>query len=134
MDQIASIAQQLLEFSPDALIVVDCLASQPEGLAQAADAKRKNDADDDSYQSQAIDGEQVAAAPGSVRAKTVAILDEDALTPERLAILQGEIALVRNGRYLIVRNDHAGVSAGAISMVQKWKVILPELLEVSESQ
>jgi homoserine acetyltransferase len=118
----------------DALVVIDCLASQPEGIAQAAAAKRKNDADGGSYQAQAIDGEQVAADLGSVRAKTVAILDEDALTPERLAILKKEIALVRNARYLIVRNDHAGVSAGAISMVQKWKVILPELLEVSESQ
>ena len=92
----------------DALVVIDCLATQPPVLA----------------------ADQLAA----VRTKTVAIVDEDALTRERLAILEDEIARLKHGRYVIVRNDHAGASAGAISMAQQWKTILPELLEVPENQ
>lgn len=92
----------------DALVVIDCLATQPPILA---------------------DG-QLAA----VRTKAVAIVDDEALTPDRLAILEDEIARVKHGRYVIVRKDYAGASAGAISMVKQWKAILPELLEVPENQ
>lgn len=93
-------------FFVDALVVIDCLATQPPVL-------------------------EVDRLAG-VRAKAVAIVDADKLTPERLAILQDEIARLKHGRYLIVHPDPAG--AGALSMVRQWKVILPELLEVPENQ
>ncbi len=92
----------------DALVEIDCLATQPPVLA----------------------GDRLAA----VRTKTIAIVDAEALTPDRLAILEDEVARLKHGRYVIVRNDRAGASAGAISMVQQWKAILPELLEVPENQ
>jgi pimeloyl-ACP methyl ester carboxylesterase len=99
----------------DALVVVDCIASDAGPLQPA-------------------DRDQLAAAPEVVRANTVAIFDENELTPSRRVLLQNDIARMKNGRYLIFRNDRAGASAGAISMVRKWKVILPELLESAASQ
>ena len=99
----------------DALVVVDCLAS-------------------DAGQLQPADRDQLAAAPGNIRANTVAIFDEDELTPSRRVLLQNDIARMKNGRYLIYRNDRTGASAGANSMVRKWKMILPELLESAAGQ
>lgn len=119
----------------DALVVLDCLASQPQWLPEAAHrGAEKIDADDNLYRQQAVADNRRAIVLEAVRAKVVAVIDESALSPDRLAILQSEIARVRNGRYFIVPADQAGASRGAISMVRKWKVILPELLELSESQ
>jgi homoserine acetyltransferase len=119
----------------DALVVIDCLASQPQWLAEVAHrGAEKIDADDDSHRQQTVAGNRPAIALEAVRAKVVAVIDESVLSPDRLAILQSEFARVSNGRYFVVPADHAGVPRGAISMVRKWKVILPELLESSESQ
>lgn len=114
---------------------VDGWASQSQWPAEVAHrGAEKIDADDDSYRQQAVAGNRRALALEAVRAKVVAVIDESALGPGQLAILQSEFACVTNGRYFIVPADHAGASGGAISMVRKWKVILPELLELSESQ
>ena len=99
----------------DALVGVDCIAS---------DARRLPPADRD----------QLVAAPAAIRANTVAIFDEDGLTPSRRVMLQNDIARMKDGRHLILRNDRAGASAGAIAMVRMWKMILPELLEPAASQ
>jgi pimeloyl-ACP methyl ester carboxylesterase len=99
----------------DALVVVACVASDAGPLQPA-------------------DRDQLAAAPAAVRANTVAIFDEDELTPSRRVLLQKDIARMKNGRFLIYRNDLASASAGATSMVRKWKMILPELLESAASQ
>ncbi|MEO8628509.1 MAG: hypothetical protein ABI612_10475 [Betaproteobacteria bacterium] len=119
---------RLHPYFADALIAIDCLASQPQLIADAtADSAKANAADDAAYRRQALAMTQSAPGLQVVRSEVVAIMSEATLNAERRAILERDIARVKNGRYAIV-----DTKSGAFAEPEKWRVILPELLEKTE--
>ncbi len=119
---------RLHPYFADALIAVDCLASQSEWIANAVnDSAKANDAEDAAYRRQAFAMAQSAPGLQVIRSEVVAILSEAMLNADRRAILERDIAQVKNGRYAIVDTKN-----GAFAAPEKWSVILPELLEKTE--
>jgi hypothetical protein len=119
---------RLHPYFADALIAIDCLASQPEWIASGVnDSTKTSDAEDAAYQRQALAIAQSAPGLQVIRSEVIAILAETTLNAERRAILERDIARLKNGRYAIVDTEN-----GAFAEPQKWSVILPELLEKTE--
>jgi len=118
----------------DALVAIDCLASQPDWIADVvSNSTGGMAAANNEDRQQAVANEKVALRLETVRAEVVAIVSEEVLDQQRLATLQREIARIRNGRYLIIPADRAAGRHGTFAVPQKWRVILPELLEHSEA-
>ena len=116
----------------DALMLFDCLASQPERDATTGGsiAERNNT---EACLPPSTEFADIASLLGAVRAEAVVVVSDREFGAERQSLLARELAYVRNGRYVVVSGAPSKYGRGAFAIPAMWLGILDDLLLSTQS-